>query len=197
MCSTPEANMIETGRQAGFNSGLPNSMGDTEQWFREGVTGKGNNFLQGGLNPNAYLYNKYLKGSGPDHTASNLRAKIAREQWEDYKTRFRPLEDKLLGLANNRNEFITKNREQAVGSVDSAYNQAPDQINRRLTSYGVQVTPEMQDRIGKTLGLQKSLSEVQASNMSDRLSKDQLQGIVGGGLFTGNRSIQTSKQVGN
>lgn len=149
------------------------------------------------FNPGAeqLAHNVSLNGGGPNdpHQASNLRAQIAREQWADYKKRFQPLENNLLGIANNRQAYIDKNRTESVGLVDKAYAGAEDQIGRRMNSYGLQVTPEMHDRIARTLGINKSLSEVQAANMSDRLSKDQVQGIVGGGMFVGNRAVAGSQ----
>lgn len=133
--------------------------------------------------------------SGPPHAAS-LRAQIAREQWADYKKRFQPIENVLLGYANNRQEFASKNKEQAVGRVESQYGRAQPQIERRLSSYGLQITPEMQQRIAKRLNYDKGLARVQAANVSNRLSKDQTQAIIGGGLFVGNRAVETQPRVG-
>lgn len=134
------------------------------------------------------------KGGG----ASGLRAKIAREQWADYKQRFVPIEDMLLSKAKNPEVFKEENRGLALGRVNAAYDRAPDQIERRMNSYGLSVTPEMEERIARQLGYDRTLANVQAANVSDRLSEDQLQGIRSGGLLVGNRQATTNQrpQVG-
>ena len=137
------------------------------------------------------------RGSGPPE-ASTLRAQIAREQWQDYKTRFQPIENVLLGYANNPEEFKDKNREAALGRVGDVYNRAPDQIERRMESYGLQVGAPERQRIQQKTDYQRGLATVQAANQSERLSADQLKGIIGGGLFVGNRQATTNQrpQVG-
>lgn len=135
-----------------------------------------------------------LKGmfssSDQPQVAAQLRARIAREQWEDYKTRFQPLENRLLGYANNREEYTNQAVSGSLNRVNQAYAGGQAQIERRLGSYGLAVTPEMQQRIAQRLGLQKSLSQVQASNVARREADSQLDTIVGGGLSTGARGIE-------
>lgn len=133
---------------------------------------------------------------GDPTTASGMRARIAREQWADYKQRFQPIENTLLYDASNPKQYADKNRGLALDRVNKVYSQGVPQTERRLESYGLEITPEMQNRIAKRLNYDKGLSQVQAANMSDRLSKDQLQAVVGGGLFVGNRAVQNTKQVG-
>ena len=163
--------------------------------------------LGGGLNPMAVLVSgseygpsalkdKIFGGGGPENEASTLRAQIAREQWADYKKRFQPLENILIGYANDPKGFRDKNRGLAVDRVNNAYGRGQAQIERRLSANGLQVTPEMQDRIAKKLNYDRALSTVQASNVSDRLSSDQLQGIVSGGLLVGNRQATQKPQPG-
>lgn len=131
-------------------------------------------------------------GGGPE--ASTLRAQIAREQWQDYKTRFQPIENVLLGYANNPEQYKQQNKDAALGRVGDVYNRAPAQIERRMTAYGLQVTPEDRQRIQQKTDYQRGLASVQAANMTDRLSEDQLRGIIGGGLFVGNRQATTGQR---
>lgn len=114
--------------------------------------------------------------------ASNIRAAIARSQWQDYKKRFQPLENILLGYANNRQGYIADAQKGALDRVNQAYSGGEAQIQRRMQSFGLQITPEMQQRISKRLGYQKGLAQVQASNMARREAEGQLDTIVGGGL---------------
>ena len=39
----------------------------------------------------------YLSASGGKHQASKNQAKVARADWEDYKKRFVPIENELIG----------------------------------------------------------------------------------------------------
>jgi len=130
--------------------------------------------------------------------ASTLRAQIAREQWADYKERFQPIENVLLGYANNPQQYKQEAKDAALGRVGDVYNRAPEQIERRMTAYGLQVTPQDRGRIQQKTNYQRGLASVQAANMTDRLSEDQLKGIIGGGLFVGNRAATTNQrpQVG-
>lgn len=134
----------------------------------------------------------------PDNSASKLRAKIAREQWEDYKTRFQPLENVLLGYAGDREGYVKKAQEGAVNRVNQAYSTGQGQAERRLQSYGLNVTPQLQQRIASKLGLQKGLATVQASNLAKRQANEEITGIVGGGLSLGPKgtSFTEKAQVG-
>ena len=116
------------------------------------------------------------------NSASSIRAAIARSQWLDYKNRFQPLENILLGYANNRQGYINDATSGAVNRVNQAYAGAPAQMQRRIQSFGLQLTPEMQQRISNRLGHQKGLAQVQAHNMAKREAEGQLDSIVGGGL---------------
>lgn len=133
---------------------------------------------------------------GSSNMASGLRAQIAREQWDDYKTRFQPLENVLLGFANNKDKYINDQVGQAQGLVNNQYAGAPDQINRRLTSYGLTTTPDQQQNIDRQLANQKSLALVQGSNIARRTADDQITEIMGGGLFSANRAAINNKTAG-
>jgi hypothetical protein len=135
----------------------------------------------------------FLHGVKGDTSASELKAKIAREQWEDYKTRFQPLENILLGYAGNKGKFVSDAMGQAQTGVNNAYSGGQAQTERRLQSYGLQVTPEVQQRIAGKLQFQKGLAGVQAQNMAARQAEDQVSSIIGGGLSLGARSVGGTK----
>lgn len=169
--------LAERGLGGGFTGGLSNLVGDKYQ-------------------PSGIWKRAFGKRKGPSNMASNLRAKIAREQWEDYKARFQPLENKLIGYARNPEAFATANREQAVGRVNQAFGLLPAQAERRLGSYGLTMTPEQQTDFKRKAGLQQSLGQVQASNLSDRLSEDQIRGIVSGSTLVNSRGLINQKAIG-
>ena len=147
-------------------------------------------FASGGLSEGMGIrpaYDYLTRGPTDENEASNLRAAIAREQWEDYKQRFQPLENTLLGYANNRQGFVSGAKQESLNRVNSVYGLAQPQIERRLGSYGLQITPEIQNRIAKRLNYEKGLADVQAANTSTRLAQDQLTAIQGGGLLSSNK----------
>lgn len=131
-----------------------------------------------------------LRDPGPAGESANaMRARIAREQWADYKQRFQPIENKLIGYAQNPKTLTDPLKAEATGRINSQYGMAPQQIERRMESYGLQVTPEMQNRIAKRLNYDKGLAQVQADNQINRFGENQLYNIVGAGTgragFTG------------
>lgn len=135
-------------------------------------------------------------GGGGGNDASNLRAKIAREQWQDYKTRFQPLENKLMGYVNNKEGFKADNRGLAVGKVNQAFGMLPAQTERRLGSYGIQMNPQQKEQFQRQSALQQSLGQVQAGNVSNRLSEDQIKGIISGGTLSNSRGLINQKAIG-
>lgn len=155
--------------------------------------------------PNANSYGKpmgsdfeklYGTYSGP-YEASSLLATITRDQWKDYQKRFQPIENQLLGFANNSDQYIAGQQEKALGAVDASFAQAPGNIARREASFGLSMTPEMQNNLNSRIGLSKSLSEVQALNTSRIGAQDQILGLMGGGIFQGNQqAINQSVQLG-
>lgn len=128
--------------------------------------------------------------------ASDTRAYIARSQWADYKKRFQPLENVLLGYASNPQQFKQQNLARAQAGVNDAFAGAQGLQERRLQSYGVQLTPEIQQRIASRLGQQKALSQVGAANVSDRMTDEQLNQIRSGGLTLGAQAGINQKTIG-
>lgn len=112
--------------------------------------------------------------------ASNIRAAIARDQWQDYKTRFQPLENILLGYAQNPNSLIQPLREEAMGRINSQYGLALPMAQRRLGSYGLTMTDDQRQRFQNRNQMDKKLAEVQAMNQIKRFGDEQLFNIVGG-----------------
>lgn len=134
-------------------------------------------------NPYFVPRNRIEKRFAAFHSASNLRSRIAREQWEDYKTRFQPLENTLLNLVGNRQKFVTEQVNNAQGLINKQFASAPGQIERRIHSYGLSISPEQQQQIDNRMSYDKSLAMVQGSNMAKRTADDQITELIGGGLL--------------
>lgn len=121
-------------------------------------------------------------GRLPDQSAANTRARIAREQWEDYKSRFQPLEDTLLGYVQNKGNFSDSLKTGARRSIQEQFGSATGMAERRLSSYGLTMPQEQKQRFQRQVSYDKNLAEVGAMNQIDRFADDQLYTILGGGL---------------
>lgn len=71
--------------------------------------------------------------------AANQQAQIAREQYDDWKTDFLPLQRDLTNMAKNAGsrEELERNAELASGDVTQAFGRARGELSSRLNSYGV------------------------------------------------------------
>jgi len=124
----------------------------------------------------------------PGAPASARMAALDRAQWEDYKARFIPQEDKLISIANNPQQFVKDQNTLAMKGLQNANDNALPQINRQYSQFGLNYTPSQETEIQRRLSLNQGLSSVQALNTSTRGANDQLLGLMGGGLVQGNRS---------
>jgi hypothetical protein len=146
-----------------------------------------------GLDPAGFkdTWQGILGTRSPNNYASKLRAKIAREQWEDYKTRFQPIENILLDFANDPEKFKGPLRNQAMETINTQYGLNTAMADRRLGSYGLRMTDEQRNEFGRRNQLDQRLTEVQALNQIQRFGEEQLYNIVGGG--TGRAGLNTER----
>lgn len=71
--------------------------------------------------------------------AASQQAQIAREQYDDWKTDFLPLQRDLTNMAKTAGsrEELERNAELASGDVTQAFGRARGELSSRLNSYGV------------------------------------------------------------
>lgn len=105
-----------------------------------------------------------LTGDAPqkDDYAQKKYAQISREQWEDYKTRFRPYEDKLIDSINNpvlRDEEIGR----AKKDTRMAYDTAERDALMRSGRYGGMSADERKV-LDRKMGLAEATSVTAATN---------------------------------
>lgn len=110
--------------------------------------------------------------------ASDTLARINREQWEDYKNRFIPLEDELIEAYDNpqlRAERMAAVTDEAKLASDNAL----DITNRQLSRYGQNANSVGGNREAR---LTKVANIVDAQNLNrDKMNaRDQL--LLSGGL---------------
>jgi hypothetical protein len=120
-------------------------------------------------------YNYYGAGSGGG-TASyqGTMANLTREQWNDFKNRYLPVQDELLSLATNDNllnEQLTRNKQ----NLNNSFDLAETNENRRLGRYGLTADNTKQDKNNNNLLKSLTLASV---NNETRSAVDDLQNKI-------------------
>jgi hypothetical protein len=115
------------------------------------------------------------------HQASNTRADLARAQWDDYKTRFQPVENILLGAATGderMDDFMGRSTE----NVNQQYDMADQAYKRGINRYGISPTPRQQQAHDKSFGLSKASTEVSLRNQTrSHIADSNLEMLSGAG----------------
>ena len=105
-----------------------------------------------------------MGGSSPstpesfDRAASEKRAGLVREQWDDYKTRFQPVENKLISDMGGSGSHTTYN-DAGIANANLAAN----------TAYASAADMEQRDR--QRLGQGLSATQVQAQSTNNAMAK--------------------------
>ena len=76
-------------------------------------------------------------GGGGGGKASDLLAAVTREMWEDYKKRFFPLEEQLMGMTTYKDPSLMEREvEKGQGRVEATFGSLWVTAVRRASSYG-------------------------------------------------------------
>lgn len=121
--------------------------------------------------------------SGGRMEGSDNMAKIHRAQWEDYRSRFAPVEDMLFDRfqdSSYSNEAVKK----AGLTMANAFDSSHEQTQRNLSRYGVTQTGDRAAASERTAGLKKAAAVAGAKNATRTAMEDQKLGIMAGGLST-------------
>lgn len=110
--------------------------------------------------------------------ASDTLARISREQWTDYKQRFIPLENQLIGAYDNP-QLRAERQEAVTGEAAAASDNAMGMAARFMSRYGQ--SDDSADN-GRAAALTKTANIVDAQNVNrDKMTaRDQL--LLSGGL---------------
>jgi hypothetical protein len=114
-----------------------------------------------------------------DRQAAGERAELTKEQWDDYKTRFTPWEDKLIDFAGNDNieaEAIAS----AKTGVNTQFKTGLGQYERNQSRLGLGT--ELNGLESRTLALGKTAATAQATNDARRYTQDRKEKIQTSGL---------------
>ncbi|WP_222428965.1 hypothetical protein [Pseudoalteromonas neustonica] len=101
-------------------------------------------------------------------------ADITRQQFEDYKNRFLPVQEQLFDLATN-DTLLTEQMERNGQSIDRAFNQSKQSESMALGRYGL--APDNSKQDSNNTGLLKSLTTASVNNET-RSSVDDLQNKI-------------------
>lgn len=130
-------------------------------------------------NPNALI----LHESGGGQSGSENLAKVARAEWEDYKSRFAPIEDKLFERFND-DEGRAVAADKAASNAGLALDRSKEQTDRTFSRYGLNMTDRQNASRDKAHSLQKTASTVGAKNTTRAAKEEQRMNIMAGGLNT-------------
>lgn len=110
--------------------------------------------------------------------ASDTLARIDREQWEDYKKRFIPLENQLIEAYDNP-KLRAERMAAVTGEATAASNNATEIAGRELSRYGQSAASVGNDRAA-TMAKTTNVIDAQNTNRDKMTARDQL--LLSGGL---------------
>lgn len=119
-----------------------------------------------------------------DRSASNKRASLVREQWDDYKTRFQPVENKLIndmGTGSHTN-FNAAGIETANLAANTAYSSAADMEQRDRQRLGQGLSSTQLQAQNTNNDMAKSAGTATAVNQASQADIDRKNAVMSAGL---------------
>lgn len=118
-------------------------------------------------------------GSAPrqDTYAQNTYARINRDLWNDYQTRYVPRENELIGIATDR-ASDERNAEQAGQTASRIYEKNRQGAISEAARYGG-MSPDQRGSFDRKLNQKMSLDTVDSMNKVRDYSKDRRASITG------------------
>lgn len=137
-------------------------------------------YIKTGESYNGYTYDpdQDIQAQFDSQGASTTRAMISRAQWEDYKTRFQPFEDELIGLYGDEglDDQISRNVDAVNTSFDHSVQSAADK--RQL--YNANMTGRQASQHHRNMQMQRGMAQVHATNMTRLARKDRNMNLLAG-----------------
>lgn len=131
-------------------------------------------------------------GIRQDFESSWKFANIAREQYDDYKRRFRPVERQLQAIAGDSGTEVKNALGFARSAADQQFDAAPGESARDLARMGVTMRPEEQAAMLKGNEMAKAGFLAGAENQARLAVRDRRDQIMSGGMAqTGVRNLFT------
>ncbi len=126
-------------------------------------------------------------GSTPesfDRAASMKRAALVREQWDDYKNRFQPIEDNIIAQMGTgiHTKFNEEGLAAAQKGVDNAFKTEGESYGRDLSRYGQDYNKGQLENFKTSQDVAKSTAGANAVNTASQWDIDRRNTVVSGGL---------------
>ena len=113
--------------------------------------------------------------------ASEARAAITREQWEDYKLRFLPYEDRLAAIYNNGG-LMEGEVERIPESINQSFDAMQGMADRQLSRYGITASEDQTASRERMSSLDKAMASVDAHNNLWATADERQDKIMTGGI---------------
>ena len=140
---------------------------------------RGGSYLNGSLGDEAYK-NANLDGGGSTGLGASstsyqdTMANLTRDQWNDFKNRYLPVQNELLALATN-DKLLTEQLGRNEANVENSFSLANVNESMRLGRYGIE--PDDSKQSNTNTGLLKSLTTASVNNET-RSAVDDLQNKI-------------------
>lgn len=137
-----------------------------EQWW-----GSMEDFM---IDPRTEELNSTSNAQRSGNTYQNAMADLTRDQWNDFKNRFLPVQKELFSLATS-DKLLTEQLDRNAVNVDRSFANAEQNESMRLGRYGLAAENSQQN--GNNTNLLKSLTTASVNNET-RGAVDELQNKI-------------------
>jgi len=121
--------------------------------------------------------------------AQDLNAYIARQQWEDYQTRFMPVERQLIDETMGR-ELLDKRLSSISAITDRSFDTALQNARMTREMYGAGHTAQQQQYQDRRMDLGRSTAVADARNSTRTHIQDRNMETLAGGSSAVNQAIR-------
>jgi hypothetical protein len=115
--------------------------------------------------------------------ASAINAAITREQWEDYKKRFQPYEDRLAAIYKNGG-MMEGEAERIPEAVNQSFTTMRGIADRQLSRYGISPNEDQAVSRNRMASLDQAIASVDAKNNLYATADERQDKIMTGGINT-------------
>lgn len=109
---------------------------------------------------------------------------IYRDQWDDYLTRFVPIEDELIATYNNP-EVHKRVIGAAMGRAETGFDAARGSYGRSMARYGMSPDTQVKAETERNFNLDRAGALVDAKNRTRQGLVERDAGMLAGGVTTG------------
>lgn len=129
-------------------------------------------------------------GGSTQHFEADMPfAMIARDQWNDYKRRYMPIEKQLIQEGTNESQYLTDSQ-MAKNSVGDAFAAQSGATARDMGRMGVTMSPDEQAAADQNMSIAKTSATVGEANGARSNAWDRINGVMNGGLSSVDRTIR-------